>query len=84
MGGKIHFAICVIAAILLYGKQPSIIFWIAVATTVINYWSWGIMHNFFLSARGDIDAVPDWVSALNMISTFIGIIMLVLAIILIF
>jgi len=84
MGGKINFAICVIVAILLYGKHPTIIFWIAVATTVINFWSWGIMHNFFIRSKGNINVVPNWTSAVNMISTFVGAILFVWALVIIF
>lgn len=84
MGGKISFAICVVATILLYNRQPLILFWIAIATAIVNFWSWGIMHNFFIASKGKIDAVPNWISLVNMGSTFVGAVLLVYALVIIF
>ena len=84
MGGKISFAICVVATVLLYNRQPFILFWIAIATAIVNFWSWGIMHNFFIRSKGKIDAVPNWISLVNMASTFVGVVLLVCALVIIF
>lgn len=84
MGGKISFAICVVATVLLYNRQPLIFFWIAIVIAILNFWSWGIMHNFFIRSKGKIDAVPNWISLVNMASTFVGVVLLVYALVIIF
>ncbi len=49
--GWLHFAICLCAAVLLYRPGPGFLFWIAVAVAVVNFWSFGVMHNFAMSYK---------------------------------
>ena len=45
LGGVIGFIICVVAAVTLYGTGHPVLFWLSVATGLVDLWSWGVMHN---------------------------------------
>ncbi len=81
MGRRSNFAICFIAAILLYKESPVFLFWAAAAVAIINFLSWGIMHNFHLRLRRDPEATPDWVAVINILSTIAGLGLLIQALI---
>lgn len=58
MGGKINFLIGIAATLVLYFAQKTTLFWISLITTVIIFWTWGIMHNFAHgSARQRLDMI---------------------------
>ncbi|MBN1181716.1 MAG: hypothetical protein JXB49_05465 [Bacteroidales bacterium] len=55
MGGKIGIIMSIAATILLYIVESTILFWISLLTTVIIFWTWGIMHNYaHMAARNRI------------------------------
>ena len=57
---------------------PRFLFWISLLLTIINIYSWGIMHNFLNKQ----DIMPKWAVYTNLISSIFVIIMLVITIIL--
>lgn len=84
-------AISVFAAYLIYGTGHQILFFLAIIISIGCLWSWGIMHNFatdlarqrnnYTSDFRDIteleaDAVPNWITGVNMGFSALGLIML--------
>lgn len=58
MGGKINFLIGIAATLVLYFAHKTTLFWISLITTLIIFWTWGIMHNFaYGSARQRLDII---------------------------
>ncbi len=88
--------VCVaVAAILFYVSGDSWLFWSSVVSGVVATWSYGIMHNYAMEAakrrpgfRGgfyditerEADAAPDWLAALNMLSSLAAFVLLIAAI----
>jgi len=72
--GIIWIVICVAAVLLSRGKS---IFAFAVINAIANIWSFGIMHNY----RYDPQNIPDFWTTINMITTVIGVILLIIALI---
>jgi len=68
MGGLISLIICIVAASRVYSKSI-MIFWIAIIVAIANFWSFGVMYNF----RDNPNMAPDFWTRVNMITTFIGI-----------
>ncbi|MCL1792893.1 MAG: hypothetical protein FWG34_03395 [Oscillospiraceae bacterium] len=49
---------------------PRPLFYTIIAITAINFWSWGVMHNFVYNPmRNRTDEIPDFVALTNMISS---------------
>jgi len=46
MGGLVNFAFCLLAAIAFYNTGHPILFSLSVVTSIVSFWSWGIMHNY--------------------------------------
>lgn len=49
MGGKITIGLAIVATTIFYGTD-SALFWATLATTVMTFWSVGIMHNFAMDS----------------------------------
>jgi len=90
--GKFHVGICFIAAVLLFNTGHLYLMTLAIISGIGSFWSWGIMHNYafeqaakrrnFTGRFYDItpqeaDAVPNWITLINMIFSFIGIALLI-------
>ena len=60
MGGKIGVIIGILATIVLYGTGHPILFWLAIAAVAVDFWSWGIMHNYaMLSAKAKVERLRE-------------------------
>ena len=94
--GWLSVAAGILAAVLLYGKKPSLLFIAAVIVTAGDIWSFGIMHNYATSeARKrqnysgnfyDITlpealSVPDWITFVNLICSLLAFLLFIVAII---
>jgi hypothetical protein len=94
--GWLHVLISITASFLLYKTGSKLLFIIAVIATIGSFWSWGIMHNYAtnrakkrLSYRGgfydltekEIVSVPNWITRINMMFAFLGLILLIIAVI---
>lgn len=94
--GWLHVLIGIIASFILYKTGPKYLFIVAVIVTIGAFWSWGIMHNYAtnqakkrLSYRGgfydfmekEIETVPNWITRINIVFTFLGLILLIIAVI---
>lgn len=64
--GFLMIIICAIAAYRLYGHS---LFIIALIITILDFWSYGIMHNY----RRNPDMIPNFWVSINMISSIGGI-----------
>jgi hypothetical protein len=78
MGGWANAVICVIAAILFYEQGQHDLFWSAVIAGIVGFGSHGIMQNDLRrTGYGGLRKTPNWLSALlsavNMVSTLVGI-----------
>lgn len=71
--GIISVFICGLAAYLLNSTENEIIFNIAAVNTGINFWSYGVMHNF----SDDQMSAPNSWTMINMVTTVIGVGLLV-------
>ena len=81
MGGWINTCICAIAALLFFGKGHPVLFWSAVIVGIVAFWSHGIMRNYQQLGSGDLKEIPNWLASLNMLATFVGVGLLIAAII---
>jgi len=94
--GWLPVIICITSAVLLYKIQPSIFFIAAIIVALGCFWSWGIMHNFATkkaARRGtytggfyditkeEAKSVPNWITTVNMLFSFFGIILLIIAVV---
>ena len=85
-----------VAAFLLFRTGHLVLMGGAMAAAAVIYWSWGRMHSYVAGAAkrrskngrdagaaADREArgVPDWVAALNMLSSLAGLILLVAGIV---
>ncbi len=69
MNGTLACLISVVATIL-SKTQSNILFWIFVVTTIVQIYSWGIMHNFTYTKK-DYDNMPQFAIILNLVSSII-------------
>ena len=46
MGGLISVIICVLAVVGFYGTGHPILFSLSIASGIVAFWSWGVMHNY--------------------------------------
>jgi len=82
MGVWENTGICVIAAILFYEKGHHVLFWSAVITGIVAFGSHSIMQNYLhRKGYGDLRKIPNWLSALNMLATLVGIGLLITSIV---
>lgn len=96
--GWLPVLLSTIAAFLLYRAGYIMLAVFAVVVVIVDFWSWGIMHNYAtdvakkrLSYRGgfydiaasEANAVPDWITWINLITSTIGIILLIAGIVII-
>ena len=85
--GWLSVLLSVIAAILFYRTEHTVLMILAILVSVVCFWSWGIMHNFALVqsryrpgytgrffdiTNDEADAVPDWITWVNIIFTVVG------------
>ncbi len=73
--GWVQVILCLIAAYLLYQAGAQIVFYIAAINAGANLWSFGIMHNY----RDDPTSAPNSWTTVNMVTTFIGVGLLIYA-----
>lgn len=88
--------IAVIACVLLYGTGHPILLGVAIFSVVIGVCSWGIMHNFaqkiarnrsnytgefYDITENEAEDVPDWITFINMVVSFLGLVMLIIGIV---
>lgn len=81
-----------VAAYLLFASGHTVLMVVAVATAVGSLWSWGVMHNcatdaakrrsdytggFYDFTKQEADAVPNWISFVNMVFSILGVILLI-------
>lgn len=76
MNGSVLCIISIIATVLskLYAKK---LFWFFLITTIIQVWSWGIMHNFTYT-KEDYDNMPKFIIAINLISSIAAIVLYII------
>jgi hypothetical protein len=85
-----------VAAYLLFVSDHTVLMGVAIATTVGCFWSWGVMHNYATDAakrrsdhtggfydltKQEAEAVPNWITVVNMVFSFLGIILLIAGIV---
>ncbi|WP_041605952.1 hypothetical protein [Halothermothrix orenii] len=63
------FFAVIICGIATYRLYNSTLFAFALIITIANLWSFGIMHNY----RRNPDLIPDFWASVNMLSSFIGV-----------
>ena len=87
------FLVGVVACIILYAKESYGLLSFAIILTVINFWSWGIMHNFAVESakrrpggfsggffdftNTDVDQIPDGFAWINAITAILLAIILI-------
>lgn len=69
MGGWFSLGVCILAAYRIYVKDLTGIFGFTVVVAILNFISFGIMHNF---SENPISAPGSW-TLINMITTLTGI-----------
>ena len=93
--GWLPIVCAAIAAVLFYVSGYSWLFWSSVVSGVVATWSYGIMHNYAMEAarrrpgfsgrfydisEREADAAPNWLAALNMLSSLAAFVLLIAAI----
>lgn len=86
MGGWISVIVSIIPVYLFWKNGLIILSVIAVVNLLINFWSFGIMHNFYYRARQNrlnkaIELVPNWVTMINIATAIIGLVLLIISIV---
>lgn len=86
-----------IAAFLFFKTDHTILMVISIVAAIGCFWSWGIMHNyatelakrrpnytdgFYDITNREAEAVPDWITYVNIISSLVGLVLLIVAIVL--
>lgn len=97
--GWFSVLICCIAAFLLFNTGHTYLMILAIFAAIVCLWSWGVMHNyatdyakrrknytggFYDIMPHETQAVPDWITRINMVFSLIGIVLLITGIIMIF
>ncbi|MBZ0111725.1 MAG: hypothetical protein K8J08_04625 [Thermoanaerobaculia bacterium] len=60
MGGWLSIGLGIVAALLLWRTGHPVLFWSAVVATVLEFWSYGIMHNFAMDlAKARFDRIRE-------------------------
>jgi hypothetical protein len=87
-----------VAAFLLFRTGHTVLMILAIVVGVGCFWSWGIMHNYateaakhrpnytggFCDITGrEAQAVPNWISMVNMLFSLAGLVLLVIGIVMI-
>ncbi len=85
-----------IAAFLFFKMDHTVLMVISIIIAIGCFWSWGIMHNyatelakrrvnctgeFYDITDREAEAVPDWITYVNMILSFAGLVLLIIAIV---
>lgn len=93
--GFINVFMGMIAATLFYRTDASELMWVSAALTVINLWSYGVMHNFAVDAAkarpdyhggfndfsaSEMQAVPNWITNISLASAVLTLAALTFAI----
>ncbi len=93
--GFVGVVLAIIAAILL--KNNGWLLLISTIVGFINLWSWGIMHNFATEkakkrdsysdgfydfTESEVESVPDWLSAINLLGFIVAIGLVIIGLIL--
>jgi len=89
------YRLCAIAAALFYVSGGGWLVWLSVAFGAVATWSYGIMHNhameaakrrsgfsgrFYDTTEQGAEAAPNWLAALNMLSSIGAFVLLIVAI----
>ena len=93
--GWMSILFAAIGAWLFHMSQSGSLFWLTIGAGVIAFWSYGVMHNYAMEAakqrRGptgrfyditpsEADAVPNWITGINMLSSIACFVLFVIAI----
>lgn len=93
--GFIPVLMGIIAASLFYRTDASGLMWVSAGLTVLNLWSYGVMHNFAVEAakarsgyhgefsdftRSEVQAVPNWITNINLASAMMTLVATIVAI----
>ncbi len=93
--GWVAIVCAAIAAVLFYVSGDSWLFWSSIVSGVVATWSYGIMHNHAMEAakrrpgfsgrfydiiEHEADSAPNWLAALNMLSSLAAFVLLIAAI----
>ncbi len=93
--GWVAIVCAAIAAVLFYVSGDSWLFWSSIVSGVVATWSYGIMHNHAMAAakrrpgfsgrfyditEREADSAPNWLAALNMLSSLAASVLLIAAI----
>ncbi len=85
-----------LAAFLMFKTNHMVFMVFSIVSAIVCFWSWGVMHNyathlaklrskysgdFYDITDQEAEAVPDWITMVNMLSTLCGLILLVIGII---
>ena len=85
-----------VAAFLLFKTGHTVLMVLAIVAAVGCFWSWGIMHNyatdvakrksnytggFYDITHREAQAVPDWISMVNMLFSLAGLVLLITGIV---
>lgn len=96
MMGWLSVLLSGVAAFLLLRTGHSVLMVIAIVATVGCFWSWGVMHNyatefaklrsnytggFYDITKREVEAVPDWITTVNMIFTLVALVLLITGIV---
>jgi hypothetical protein len=94
--GWISVLLSGIAIFLMFKLGNTFLMTLSIIATIGCFWSWGVMHNyvtelakrrrnytggFYDFTPKEIQAVPNWITWLNMGFTFMGVILLIIGII---
>ncbi len=93
--GWVAIVCAAIAAVLFYVSGDSWLFWSSIVSGVVATWSYGIMHDYAMEAakrrpgfsgrfyditEREADSAPNWLAALNMLSSLAASVLLIAAI----
>ncbi len=93
--GWVAIVCAAIAAVLFYVSGDGWLFWSSIVSGVVATWSYGIMHNHAMEAakrrpgfsgrfyditEREADSAPNWLAALNMLSSLAAFVLLIAAI----
>ena len=110
--GWLSVLLCAVPIYLFWKSASFILMTLAALNALLNFWSYGVMHNYAVKAsatkikqlheglalegrldakqqaaldrislRVDLDSVPNWLSSINMITTAVGLIGLIAALV---
>ena len=96
--GWFYVAISIIAAIIFFKSGHIILMIISIVAALGCFWSWGVMHNyatdiakqrlgytgkFYDINKEEANAIPNWITFINVLFASAGFILLIISIVLI-